>query len=146
MKHLYILILALLSLKNIISVDKKANVLNLNAPLIQPITQTLNNKAILDSNSYNSLKNGDLKLKNMHQKPVKDNSESKIKVPTTHISNLSTEIFISKNKCSALIKETALFTISNGVFNSITRRISLDGSADSISGFKLASSYIVIKI
>lgn len=136
MKLILIVLFLILSLNYIISVDKKVNELNLSPPLINEKIQSLSNHQVSENKSIHSLKN--VNLKNDQPNPVQD--KIKIESPNTQINSFNTEIFISKNECSAKIKETVFFTIGNGVFNSITRRISLDGSADSISGFKLASA------
>jgi hypothetical protein len=140
MKLLFIVLFLALSGIFAFSVENKSNNPTMSPPQIQ--TQTHDTTSTINRISYppNSLKNHSPNLKTPQKKPLDSIIEKKIEMPVTQINSLNTEIFISKNKCSAAIKENVVFTLSNGVFNTITRRISLDGSADSISGFKLASS------
>ena len=62
------------------------------------------------------------------------------KIPSYSISSIKTNIFVRKNNCDAEIKEEVSFIISNGVFSTLSRKISLDGSSNTMYGFKLISS------
>lgn len=139
MKFTYLVVIYLLSSVYSFTNEKKALEHEMNPPNSQiPLS------AVIKSNSDNVKSNNNMKsfvnLKAEQIKPLNSTLNKKIDMPVTQINNLNTQIFISSNKCSANIQESVIFSLSNGVFNSITRRISLDGSADSISGFKLASS------
>ena len=140
MKLLYVLVLFILSSIKSFSIEKQSNNHNMNSPKVQSQTSNNLNQNIQLQKGANSLKSSNINLKSPQKKPLESLIEKKIDLPSTTINSLNTQIFISKNKCSANIHETAVFTLSNGIFHTITRRISLDGSADSISGFKMASS------
>jgi hypothetical protein len=53
--------------------------------------------------------------------------------------SIDTEIMIKKNQKDGYIKERVKYTLKGGVFDSITRQISLAGTANKHYGFKLAS-------
>jgi len=139
MKFIYFVVIYLLASVDSFTHEKKSLEHEMNPPLSQlnasSIVKTTNNQV----KSVNNMKTN-INLKTDQMKPLNSTLDKKIEMPVTQINSLNTQIFISKNKCSANIQESVVFSLSNGVFNSITRRISLDGSADSISGFKLASS------
>jgi len=140
MKLLYVFVLFILSLIKSFSIEKQSNNHNMNSPKIQSQTSNSNIQNIPSQKAANSLKNSNINLKTPQKKPLESLIDKKIDLPSTTINSLNTQIFISKNKCSANIHETAVFTLSHGIFHTITRRVSLDGSADSISSFKMASS------
>lgn len=130
------------SLVYVVALEGKSQEKELNPPTTPvqkgPLIMKSDYTSGLVSQKTNNFQNN---LKQVTNTKIADNNSIKtVEMPSTHVNSLSTEIFLSKHRCSAEIKEIALFTISNGVFNTITRRISLDGSADSISGFKLASA------
>ena len=137
MKLLHILFFLVFLLDIIYSFDNKSSDKDLLPPQLQTIASTQSANNLKEMSSPHSMKNSNVNLKLFPQKSIE--IIPKIDMPSTQINSLSTEIFISKSKCSAVIKESAIFTLSNGLFSTITRRISLDGSADSISGFKVAS-------
>jgi hypothetical protein len=60
-------------------------------------------------------------------------------VPTYRIDKMTTVIDIRPNKTFADINEKITFTLENGVFSSISRKISLNGSSDSLVAFRLTS-------
>ena len=140
MKLLYIIIFYLLSSINSFSHDKKLSANEMNPPILQSQKTQVLKTSHDQVRTVNNVKSSNINLKLNQNKPLDTHIDKKIELPITQINSLKTQIFISKNKCSANIQESVVFSLSNGVFNSITRRISLDGSADSISGFKLASS------
>jgi hypothetical protein len=66
-------------------------------------------------------------------------------VPSYSISSIRTSVHIRKGSCDAEIKEDVNFIINNGVFSSVTRKISLEGTSDTMYGFKLTSSDVKLK-
>lgn len=139
MKLIYFVVLYLLSSVETYTHEKKSLEHEMNSPNLPLPASTLVKTTNDQVKSVNNIKSN-INLKTDQMKPSNSTLDKKIEMPVTQINSLNTQIYISKNKCSANIQESVVFSLSNGVFNSITRRISLDGSADSISGFKLASS------
>lgn len=140
MKLLYLIIFYFLTSIHSFSHEKKLCANEMNPPVLPSQKTELVKTSNDQVKSLNNMKSSNINLKLNQNKPLNTQIDKKIELPITQINSLKTQIFISKNKCSANIQESVVFSLSNGVFNSITRRISLDGSADSISGFKLASS------
>ena len=66
-------------------------------------------------------------------------------IPSYWISSIKTSILIRKGSCDAEVREEVNFVVSNGVFSSVTRKISLEGTSDTMYGFKLTSSDIKLK-
>jgi hypothetical protein len=66
-------------------------------------------------------------------------------VPSYSISSIRTSVHIRNGSCDAEIKEDVNFIINNGVFSSVTRKISLEGTSDTMYGFKLTSSDVKLK-
>lgn len=66
-------------------------------------------------------------------------------IPSYSISYIKTSILIRKGSCDAEIREDVNFIITNGVFSSVTRKISLEGTSDTMYGFKLTSSDVKLK-
>jgi hypothetical protein len=139
MKLIYFVVLYLLSSVETYTHEKKSLEHEMNPPNLHLPASNLFKTTNDQVKSVNNIKSN-INLKTDQIKPSNSTLDKKIEMPVTQINSLNTQIYISKNKCSANIQESVVFSLSNGVFNSITRRISLDGSADSISGFKLASS------
>jgi hypothetical protein len=59
--------------------------------------------------------------------------------PTYRIDKITTLIDLKQNKTFADINEKVTFTLENGIFSSISRKISLAGSSDSLVAFRLSS-------
>jgi hypothetical protein len=66
-------------------------------------------------------------------------------LPSYSISTIKTSVNIRKGSCDAEVKEDVNFIVSNGVFSSVTRKISLEGTSDTMYGFKLTSSDVKLK-
>lgn len=66
-------------------------------------------------------------------------------VPSYSITSIKTSVQIRKGSCDAEIKEEVNFIINNGAFSSVTRKISLEGTSDTMYGFKLTSSDVKLK-
>jgi hypothetical protein len=66
-------------------------------------------------------------------------------IPTYRIDKLNTVVDLKTNKTFAEIKEKVTFTLENGIFSSLSRKISLAGSSDSLLAFRLTSSDVKLK-
>jgi tRNA U34 5-carboxymethylaminomethyl modifying enzyme MnmG/GidA len=63
-----------------------------------------------------------------------------LKNPTIKIDTIDTHILIKKDKTEGEVFEKVKFSLRDGVFNSIVRKISLGGTSDKHFGFRLASA------
>jgi hypothetical protein len=128
MLYAYIFSLLDIKVKNLNVKDQ--NSLSLNKMESKMINMNIENK-IIKMNSPDFLKKSEFLnftsyLEPRSTKLVKYNS-------------IDTEIMIKKNQKDGYIKERVKYTLQGGVFDSITRQISLAGTANKHYGFKLAS-------
>jgi hypothetical protein len=80
-----------------------------------------------------------LNTNNLKSSTINSKAFEKDFLPRYLIKKLNTFIDLKPNNTYAEITEKATFTLTNGVFSSINRKISLAGSSDSIIAFRLTS-------
>lgn len=100
-------------------------------------------------NNIKSAEQGFLTNYNNYKRISRNFSKIKVgkrtNVPSYSISSIKTSILVRQGSCDAEIREEVSFLISDGVFSSLTRKISLEGTSDTMYGFKLTSSDLKLK-
>lgn len=74
-------------------------------------------------------------------KSVGLSSNKNITSPSVQIDSIETNILIKRGKTSGTVIERVRYTLSNGIFDSVVKKISLSGTSEKLYSFKLASMY-----
>jgi len=113
--------------------SKNAN-LNIESKNNLKKSSNLNNNPSAFSPNQNSVQ------KNPANSTITDNTSSSKPSPSIIIEKIHTEILVKKDSTEGHVTETVNYILKDGIFGSITRKISLSGSSDKLVGFKLAST------
>jgi hypothetical protein len=120
------------------------------SPIIkQSIPTEIENKNVFDINFPLGLKDAEKTLYNkLNKKKASDDNSTNDKIniiPTYKIVSLNTTLDIRPSKTFGEVNEIVKFQLENGSFSSISRKISLSGSSDSLIAFKVSSSDVKLK-
>ena len=99
-----------------------------------------NKEIFLNETHLNEKQPQFLKKKEIMKVLRKVEAKEILKTPTIKIDSIDTHILIKKDKTDGEVFEKVKYTLRDGVFNSIVRKISLGGTSDKHFGFRLASA------
>jgi hypothetical protein len=125
--------------KNAVASSEKIGNKNIENKIVQINKETLKETAIVMDQPEFLKKKEIIKVLNDVNKITQRHTEPQ-KNPTIIINSIDTHILIKKDKTEGEVLEKVKFTLKDGVFNSIVRKVSLGGTSDRHFGFRLASA------
>jgi hypothetical protein len=125
----------LIASKNSISSSEQLKVKNIENRIHQ-----FNKEIFLNETHLTDKQPQFLKKKEIMKVLRKVEAKEILKNPTIKIDTIDTHILIKKDKTEGGVFEKVKFSLRDGVFNSIVRKISLGGTSDKHFGFRLASA------
>jgi hypothetical protein len=96
--------------------------------LVYSLTDQQNNNFVIDSTNNNPTSF------------LKNNEESITTTSSVIIESIETKINLNDDNADATIYEIVHFTLSNGIFDTLIRKISLGGTASHFHTFKISST------
>lgn len=132
---LLILTVTLLLINTTISLRSVSKDINLKSEIIQSNATLENNQVV------NKLINK--QISNLMKSEFKQQANISVKnyVPEANTEGVDTHIILKHEKSDAEIFEKVQFIIKNGFFTQLIHKISLGGTANKFTNFKLASRY-----